>query len=83
MALAEGRLAELETANINLNTARDEAITSRISTQEELNFCKLDRYKKNIIDNFKSLAEYTEEIGHETGSFLDKGYVHIIHQLYP
>lgn len=52
MARCEGQLVELEAANINLNTARDEAIAGRIIVQEELNFCKSDRYKRNIVDDF-------------------------------
>lgn len=46
---AEERVAELEAANSALNTARDEAVASQISTQEELTFCKSDTLKKNII----------------------------------
>lgn len=56
----EERLAELEVANVTLNTTQEEAITSRIATQEELNFCKSDRYKKNIVDDFKSLVEFNK-----------------------
>lgn len=82
LARCEGKLVELEASNINLNTARDEAIVGRITFQVELNFCKSDRYKKNIINDFKSSIEYGAEIGREAGSFLDKGCAHIICQLY-
>lgn len=54
---AEEMITELEAANVDLNTARDEAIASQISTKEELKYCKSDRFKKNIIDDFKSSAE--------------------------
>lgn len=83
LARAERKLAKLEAADVSLNIAHDEAIASRIVTQEELNLCKSDRYKKNIVDDFKSSAEYNEVIGREAGSFLDKGCVHIIRQLHP
>lgn len=80
---AEERVEELEATNFALNTARDEAIAGCISTQEELNFCRSDTFKKNIIDDFKSLTTYHEEIDREARSFLDKGYVHIIRLLHP
>lgn len=69
--------------NFALNTTRDEAITSPIYIQEELNFYMSDTFKKNIINDFKSLIEYNEEIGHEVGLLLDKDCVHIIYQLHP
>lgn len=83
LAKAERRIAKLEAANVDLNIARDEAISSRISAQEELKYCKSDRFKKNIIDDdFKSSAGYNKEIGREAGSFLDKDCIHIIRQFH-
>lgn len=80
---AEARIVEFNVANVSLNTTQNEAIASRISKQEELNFYKSDGYKKNILDEFKSSAKYNEKIGREAGSFLDKGCVYIIRQLHP
>lgn len=80
---AEERVVELEVENSTLNTTRDEAVTGQISVQEELSFFKSDTFKKNIIDDFKSCTEFHEKIGREVGSFLDKGYAHIIRQLHP
>lgn len=79
----EEKITELQSANVELNTTRDEAIASRIYTQEDLKYCKSDKFKKNIINDFKSSAVCHEEIGREVGSFLDKGCVHIIRQLHP
>lgn len=76
------RIAELRAVNVELNTTCDEAIVSWISTQEELKYCKSDRFKKNIIDDFKSSTAYHEEISREPWSFLDKGCIHIIRQLH-
>lgn len=78
----EEKAAELEVENSALNTTREEAVVGQISTQEELNFCKLDAFKKNIIDDFKSSTEYHEEIDCEARSFFDKGCIHIILQLH-
>lgn len=69
---AEERIMQLEAANSALNTAQDKAIASRISTQEELSFCKSNGFKKNIINDFKSSIELSKKIGCEAGSFLDK-----------
>lgn len=80
---AEEKIVELQAANVELNAARDQAIATLISTQEELKYSMSDNFKKNIIDDFKSSAAYHEEIGHEAGSFLDKGCAHIIRQLHP
>lgn len=51
---AEEEMAELRAENAQLNKAWDEAVESKISVQEELKYCKSARFRKNIIDNFKS-----------------------------
>lgn len=79
---SEGKVVELEIANKSLKTARNEAIACRIVVQEELAYCKSENYKENIINDYKSFAEYNEKIGREAGSYLDKGCVHIICQLH-
>lgn len=83
LARFESRATKLEATNVTLNTARYEAIAGSIDVQEELTYCKLENYKKNIIDDFKSSAKYNAEMGREVGSYLDKGCVHIIRQLHP
>lgn len=38
------QIADFEERNIQLNTARDEAITKKLSAQEELNYCKFNSF---------------------------------------
>lgn len=63
--VAEGRVSELEASNVSLNRAWDEAIAKQISVQEELAYYKSENYKKNILDDFKSFAEYGVEVSRE------------------
>lgn len=76
------QIAELEERNIQLNTTRDEVVAEKLSTQEELNYSKSDSFRKHVIDDFKSGADYMNEVGKEATTFLDKGCVHIIQQLH-
>lgn len=54
LELSGKRIGDLEERNMQLNTARDEAITTRLSAQEELAYYKSKGFKKYIIDDFKS-----------------------------
>lgn len=65
-----------------MSIAQDEVITQQISVQEELAYCKSGNFKKNRIENYKSSEEYESENSREASSYLDKGCVHIIHQLH-
>lgn len=80
--VTEKKSSNLEEKNIGLNTTRDEAVAQQLSTQEELNYYKSDNFKKHIIDDFKWGEDFGKEIRKEAVTFLDKGCVHIICQLY-
>lgn len=66
---AEERIMELQATNVDLNTARDEAIATHLSVQDELKYYKSETFKKHIIDYFKSSSDYHEEISREAVSF--------------
>lgn len=76
-------MVDLEATNVTLYIAHDEAIAGRIAVQEELAYCKSNNCKQHVIDDYKISTKYNAELGREVGSFLDKGYIHIIRQLQP
>lgn len=76
------QIADFEERNIKLNTARDEAMTKKLSAQEELNYCKSDSFWKHVIVDFKSGGDFVKDVGKEADTFLDKRYVNIIRQLH-
>lgn len=80
LAREKEKNVELRVANNDLNLARDEVVASRISMQEELEYCQSEDFKKKIM---KISPTYHEDIGREASSFLDKGCIHIIRQLHP
>lgn len=82
LARSEGNVLEFEASNVGLSIAQVEVITQQIFVQEELAYCKSENFKKNRIDNYKSSEEYESENSREASSYLDKGCVHIIHQLH-
>lgn len=76
------QIADLEERNVQFNIARDEPVAEKLSTQEELNYCKFDSFRKHVIDDFRSGGEFAKEVGKEAATYLDKGSVHIIWQLH-
>lgn len=80
--VTEKKSSNLEEKNIGLNTTQDEAVAQQLSTQEELNYYNSDNFKKHIIDDFKWGEDFGKEVRKEAVTFLDKGCVHIICQLY-
>lgn len=82
LELSGYRIGDLEEKNLQLNSARDEAIVVRLSAQKELDYYKSKNFKKHIIDDFKSSGEFVSAMGKEAISFIGKGCIHIIRQLY-
>lgn len=82
LEILEKRIVNLKERNVQLNTMRDKMVDKKLFAQEELNYCKSDNFRNQVIDDFKSVGEFVKKVGNEAATFLDKGCVHIIRQLH-